>query len=185
MDEITDDLLELARKGRAVDDPTPTFLSELAADVRATVDGVSVEVESDGRLSVDPGRMRDLLSNLVANARDHGDASTVRVGTLRSGATGRATAGASDPAGGDGDGAGDATDGASGRARGFYVEDDGCGVPPDRRERVFESGYSTAETGTGFGLAIVERVAEAHGWTVDLTDGPDGGARFEFRPRAV
>ena len=64
---------------------------------------------------------------------------------------------------------------------GFYVEDDGPGIPPDERERVFESGYSTAADGTGFGLAIVERIADAHGWTVDVTEGERGGARFEFR----
>ncbi len=63
---------------------------------------------------------------------------------------------------------------------GFYVEDDGPGIPPDGRERVFESGYSTTDGGTGFGLAIVERVADAHGWEVTVTGGDGGGARFEF-----
>jgi signal transduction histidine kinase len=37
------------------------------------------------------------------------------------------------------------------------------------------------EDGTGFGLAIVEQIAHAHGWSVSVTDGRDGGARFEFR----
>ncbi|WP_435063525.1 GAF domain-containing protein [Halobaculum sp. EA56] len=63
---------------------------------------------------------------------------------------------------------------------GFAVEDDGPGVPPEKRERVFEVGVSTAEDGTGFGLAIVRRIAEAHGWTVTLTESEAGGARFEF-----
>lgn len=45
----------------------------------------------------------------------------------------------------------------------IYVEDDGPGIPDDRRDDVFESGYSTSETGTGLGLAIVQRIAEAHG----------------------
>ncbi|MFB6281342.1 MAG: sensor histidine kinase [Haloferacaceae archaeon] len=63
---------------------------------------------------------------------------------------------------------------------GFYVEDDGAGIPPEEREAVFESGYSTSPDGTGFGLHIVRRFAEAHGWEVRATDGPDGGARFEF-----
>ena len=62
---------------------------------------------------------------------------------------------------------------------GFYVEDDGPGIPADRREAVFEFGHSTAEEGTGFGLAIVREIAEAHGWDVQVTDGTDGGARFE------
>ncbi|WP_280585777.1 ATP-binding protein [Halorubrum sp. Boch-26] len=45
---------------------------------------------------------------------------------------------------------------------------------------MFEPGHSTVEDGTGFGLAIVERVAEAHGWSVSATEGRAGGARFEF-----
>jgi signal transduction histidine kinase len=63
---------------------------------------------------------------------------------------------------------------------GFYVADDGPGVPADDREAVFEPGYSTASEGTGFGLNIVTRIAEDHGWEVGLTDGADGGARFEI-----
>lgn len=63
---------------------------------------------------------------------------------------------------------------------GFYVADDGPGIPPEERERVFESGYTTRADGTGFGLTIVNEIAEAHGWTVRLTDGQEGGARFEF-----
>jgi len=65
-------------------------------------------------------------------------------------------------------------------ADGFYVEDDGTGIPEDERERLFEAGYTTADAGTGLGLAIVERVAEAHGWTVTATESADGGARFEL-----
>ncbi|MFC7135970.1 sensor histidine kinase [Halobaculum litoreum] len=63
---------------------------------------------------------------------------------------------------------------------GFVVADDGPGVPPARREDVFEAGVSTADDGTGFGLAIVRRIAEAHGWSVTLEDGENGGARFRF-----
>lgn len=62
---------------------------------------------------------------------------------------------------------------------GFYVADDGPGIPGNRRDSVFETGYTTSD-GTGFGLAIVEQVAEAHDWSVELTDSDDGGVRFEF-----
>jgi signal transduction histidine kinase len=41
-------------------------------------------------------------------------------------------------------------------------------------------GYSTAETGTGFGLAIVAEIAAAHGWSVEVTESASGGARFEI-----
>ena len=64
---------------------------------------------------------------------------------------------------------------------GFYVDDDGPGIPPGEREDVFQTGYSTAETGTGFGLAIVSRVVDAHGWTVHVEESPAGGARFAVR----
>ncbi|WP_136688820.1 sensor histidine kinase [Halorhabdus amylolytica] len=63
---------------------------------------------------------------------------------------------------------------------GFYVEDDGPGIPDGDRESIFEPGYTTVESGTGFGLTIVRGIAEAHGWTVTATAGTEGGARFEF-----
>ncbi|MBP1921323.1 PAS domain S-box-containing protein [Halorubrum alkaliphilum] len=66
-----------------------------------------------------------------------------------------------------------------GDTEGFYVEDDGHGLPEDA-DRIFETGFTTDEDGTGLGLAIVERIAEAHGWTIRATTGEDGGARFEF-----
>ena len=62
---------------------------------------------------------------------------------------------------------------------GFYVEDDGVGIPPDAREDVFDPGYSTDEDGTGFGLSIVRQVVEAHEWEIRAVEGSEGGARFE------
>jgi PAS domain S-box-containing protein len=63
---------------------------------------------------------------------------------------------------------------------GFYVADDGPGIAPDERTAVFDAGYSTADSGTGFGLSIVKEMAEAHGWEVGITAAEDGGARFEI-----
>jgi len=63
---------------------------------------------------------------------------------------------------------------------GFYVADDGEGIPPENRETVFDHGVTTNEGGTGFGLSIVEDIAKAHGWTVSVGDSSDGGARFDF-----
>jgi len=62
---------------------------------------------------------------------------------------------------------------------GVFVEDDGPGIPPEDRERIFEHGVSTTSEGTGFGLAIAQAIAEAHGWTIAATDGAVGGARFD------
>ena len=63
---------------------------------------------------------------------------------------------------------------------GFYVADDGPGIPEADREKVFESGFSTSEKGTGFGLAIVKEIATGHGWEIRAAESDDGGARFEI-----
>ncbi|TYT63177.1 ATP-binding protein [Natrialba swarupiae] len=67
----------------------------------------------------------------------------------------------------------------------LFVEDDGPGIPADERENVFDHGYTTSADGTGFGLAIVEAIADAHGWAIDVGEGIDGGARFEIRGISV
>ncbi|NUB92259.1 PAS domain S-box protein [Haloterrigena sp. SYSU A121-1] len=77
-------------------------------------------------------------------------------------------------------GGADVTVAVGGFEDGFFVEDDGDGITETQRERALESGYSTVEDGTGFGLSIVEQVADAHGWDVRVTEGADGGARFEI-----
>lgn len=64
------------------------------------------------------------------------------------------------------------------------VEDDGGGIAPAQRDRIFErfarldEGRARDEGGSGLGLAIVREVALAHGGSVSVTDGADGGARF-------
>ena len=63
-------------------------------------------------------------------------------------------------------------------ADGFALEDDGTGISPARRDRIFEEGYSGAD-GTGLGLSIVDTVFSAHEWDVSITEGTRGGARFE------
>jgi len=62
---------------------------------------------------------------------------------------------------------------------GFYVADDGPGIPEAERGEIFQSGYTTSESGTGFGLSIVQKIAEAHDWSVAATESGAGGARFE------
>lgn len=61
-----------------------------------------------------------------------------------------------------------------------YVEDDGPGIPPERREAVFERGYSTKDGHTGEGLSIVREIVRSHGWRIAVTEGDAGGTRFEI-----
>ncbi|PSQ20579.1 hypothetical protein BRD04_08010 [Halobacteriales archaeon QS_9_67_17] len=61
---------------------------------------------------------------------------------------------------------------------GFAVADDGSGIRSEARDEVFEWGYST--DGSGVGLALVNLVAERHGWSVSVEESEEGGARFVF-----
>jgi PAS domain S-box-containing protein len=150
---LIDDLLTLARMGESAADVEPIDLSELAGECWGTVDtgGATLDVGAESVVRADEARLRQLFENLFRNSVEHGaDGSGVTIAV------------------------GDLDDGS-----GFYVADDGPGIPPGERDEIFERGYSTADRGTGFGLAIVEAIADAHGWTVEATESERGGARFE------
>ena len=166
MERLIDDVLTLARQGDAVGSADPVSLGELAtryandafgsteADGGDVADGEAGESNASPTVAVETDR--DVLA-------DPGRLERLLQNLFRNAAE----------HGGDRVVVGDLSEG-------FYVEDDGPGIPEDRRDEVFESGATTSASGTGLGLAIVERVAEAHGWEVTLTEGEDGGARFEF-----
>jgi len=63
---------------------------------------------------------------------------------------------------------------------GFYIADNGTGIDTDDREKVFEFGETSSRDGTGLGLPIVKRVADAHGWDTKIMDSATGGAKFVF-----
>ena len=150
MDALINDLLTLAREGDQVDETERIDLAELVESCWHNVDTDDARV----RITVDsPVRAdRSRLSQLLENL-------------LRNAVD-------------HGDGSPVITIGEL--DDGFFVEDDGPGVPASEREDVFDPGYSTSQSGTGFGLSIVEQVASAHGWRVRVTEGSDGGARFEI-----
>jgi len=77
-------------------------------------------------------------------------------------------------------GDGDVSVRIGGTTNGFFVEDDGPGIPPDERDDVFEPGHSTERDGSGVGLASVEQIVAAHDWSITITDSAAGGARFEI-----
>jgi len=65
-------------------------------------------------------------------------------------------------------------------ADGFYIADDGPGIPPSDRKKVFEQGYSTDRSGSGLGLAVVDRITTVHDWDLRITDSSTGGTRIEI-----
>ncbi|MFC7176154.1 PAS domain S-box protein [Halosegnis marinus] len=151
MESLVDDLLELAREGDRAMEPEPVALADVVEACWRNVetDGAALRVGTEATIRADPGRLRQLLENLLRNAVEHGDHGvTVTVGDLPDG---------------------------------FYLADDGPGIPEAERDRVFETGHTTADDGTGLGLAIVRETAEAHGWRLTVTESDGGGARFEFR----
>ncbi|MEZ3170094.1 HAMP domain-containing sensor histidine kinase [Halorubrum sp. RMP-47] len=74
----------------------------------------------------------------------------------------------------------DVTVRAGSLSNGFYVEDTGAGIPDDLRGQVFEDGVTTGGAGAGLGLTIINQIATAHGWAIDVAQSAEGGARFEF-----
>ena len=163
METIIEDVLALAREGEAVTDPEPVKLDALADEAWNGVEtgAASIAIDADVSILADPDRTRRLLENLFRNALEHAtdrpDGSDLEIAV------------------------GPIGEGANGAVTGFYVADDGIGIPACRTDQVLEDGYTTGENGTGLGLSIVESIAAAHDWSVAVTESEAGGARFEFR----
>ncbi|WP_307801744.1 sensor histidine kinase [Microbispora triticiradicis] len=168
LSRLAEDLLALARldEGR-LSRREPVDLGVLA---RRTAERYDLGLDLDLDLGSDPGSgvaagqapvvlgdeldLRRVLTNLVDNALRHA-ASAVRLGVRTGGAAGAGVAE-------------------------LTVTDDGPGVPPEDRERVFDrftrldDARSRDDGGAGLGLAIVRTTVEAHGGTVHLEDASPG-----------
>lgn len=177
MERIIRDVLTLARGAHVLNVTADIDIEDVARDAWATVETESASLTVANELpaiDADPDRLQRLFENLFRNAVEHGSTSSgsnSRQDDRDHGHEQGSTEDAIEVQVGGIDG-------------GFFVVDDGVGIPPAERERVFDPGYSANGTseGTGLGLTIVERIAEAHDWTVSLTAGSAGGAKFEFRP---
>jgi PAS domain S-box-containing protein len=150
MEALIDDLLTVARQGQAVRDREPVALADLAEACWRTVATADATLVTDTARTVQADRGR--LQQLLENLFRN---------AVEHGGEGVTVT------------VGDLDDG-------FYVVDDGVGIPADDRVQVLEVGYSTASDGTGFGLSIVQGIADAHGWDVTVTESESGGARFAF-----
>ncbi|HLW93740.1 MAG TPA: HAMP domain-containing sensor histidine kinase, partial [Solirubrobacteraceae bacterium] len=162
MTRLTEDLLLLAhtdesRFTRREPIELDGFLVELLATAEPTTDRrLSVDVHAPGIVNADRDRLAQALRNLLRNAVEH----TQPGGAVELGAE----------------------EVAGGRVQ-IWVDDDGPGIPPADRDRVFDRFYradaARARTagGTGLGLAIVSAIVTAHGGRVWATEAPLGGAR--------
>ena len=152
METMLDELLTLAREGRAVGDTEPVAVDTIVSNAWDGVDTPTATLETEGLASMelveaDPTRLQEVFENLFRNAIDHaGEDVTV---TVR------------------------ATD------DGVVVGDDGEGIPADEQDAVFDHGY-TGGGGTGLGLSIVETIVEGHGWAISVGDSEAGGAAFRI-----
>jgi two-component system, OmpR family, sensor kinase len=164
MERLVEDLLLLARadEGRLVRPESldvDLFLGELW-------DGLSLTAGRDfglrglpgGTIVADPDRVAQVVANLVRNAVEHTeDGGKVVLDTS-----------------------------VRGGALEVAVEDDGPGIPPAHRDRVFDRFHRTDEGrarkagGAGLGLAIARAIVEAHGGTITAGEAPGGGARVAF-----
>ena len=177
---LIDDLLALAREGESAYDPVVLDLADLVADCWSTVEtgDAALRVETDRSVRADESRLRQLFENLLRNAVEHG--STSSRPEASEDAVDHAVTSSPPEADDAVKHAGpDVTVTVGDLPDGFYLEDDGPGIPEGERTEVFDPGYSTSRAGTGFGLPIVDEIAQAHGWSVRATEGSEGGARFE------
>jgi len=149
MEVLIADLLALARQGEAIGDTEPCGLQSVAEEAWGNVDTDGAALEVAGDRTFAADRTR--LVQLVENV--------FRNSVEHAGPDATVTVGTTEA--------------------GFYIGDDGPGIPESDRESVFEPGVTTTDGGTGFGLAIVASIANAHDWTIRAAESESGGARFE------
>lgn len=151
MEALISDTLTLARQGQVVAETAPIQLVNLVGACWKTVPTDEAAIEVTDKITIVGDRSR--LQHLFENLFSNAVEHAGADVTVRVGQL---------------------------DDHGFYVEDTGPGIPADERDAVFEPGQTSASGGTGFGLAIVKRIAEAHGWKVAIKESVVGGARFEF-----
>ncbi|MFP9190534.1 PAS domain-containing protein [Natrialbaceae archaeon A-CW1-1] len=161
VEHLVDDVREFARNATAVG---PRTRIDLEAAIQEAIDGSSLEqpavvVDADATLRADRERFTHLLETVFDDTAARADGPvTVQVGLL----------GVEDP---------------GSNTRGFFLMDDAAEIPPIDHDRVvtleFENGDGSGER--GLGLALARAIAEAHDWSLSVTNGQHGGTRIEIR----
>ncbi len=152
IDRIISDMLELARTGELVATRESVQVGELAQEIWPDIEHGSASLTVDDQVTVpaDESLLERMLTNLLRNAVEHAG-ETVAVRI-----------------------------GPLDTGAGFYISDDGPGIDAAERETVFEWAHTTKEGGFGVGLQSVEKICDAHEWSVTVVESEAGGARFEI-----
>ncbi|MEO8700510.1 MAG: ATP-binding protein [Kofleriaceae bacterium] len=152
LDDLVGKLLASSRLEFGNLDRRPLDLGELVTDV-ATSAGIApeaIEAIGDVGAAIDPTLVRRAVANLIDNARVHGNGAIAVRIERRAGQVA------------------------------IEVDDAGPGVPADRRADAFRAFVPSSGGGLGLGLALVSRIAVAHGGGAWIADRPGGGARVGF-----
>jgi signal transduction histidine kinase len=167
LNDLVDDMLQLARPRRPV--LAEVDVARTAREVVALASqsgrgkdvALSYEGPAEGETLVtqaDGGQLRQVMWNLVRNAvqASHPGAKvTLRVAKVGAPSPGRGKGGWS-----------------------LEVQDDGPGIGPDARSHLFEPFFTTRSSGMGIGLAVVKRIVDDHGWTIEVRSDQGRGATF-------
>ncbi|WP_158058568.1 PAS domain S-box protein [Halorussus halophilus] len=166
IENIIEVMLVITRGQEAISENTQVRLEDAAQRAWDEVDAANatLEVTTDQTVNADKTYVQHLFRNLFENAVEHGSTShNLSDDDVEDGKT-------------------DVTVSVGELPTGFYVADDGTGIPEEAREGVFGTGYTTAANhgGMGLGLTFVQEMATVYEWTCELTESADGGAQFEF-----
>jgi two-component system nitrogen regulation sensor histidine kinase NtrY len=138
---------------------TPTDLHELIDSALSLYDGIFTDVEFEKRFAptfplvrIDPEQIRRVIINVVDNGIEAMD----RQGRIVI----------------------ETSHDEPNHLVRVIVADNGPGIPPEEREKLFLPYYSTKRRGSGLGLAIVRRIIAEHGGTIDASDNEPHGTRF-------
>ena len=135
----------IADAGLTIDAKEEVDLTSLIEEVGQShlPSGVLSVRENLPKVQADPVRLKQVFQNIFVNAIQHGAATEVIVKPN------------------------------TGKEIGILISNNGIRIPADKRPDIFSRGFTTKEGQMGYGLAIVKKIIEAHGWKISLTNDED------------